>query len=143
MAIRELLHISKLNDLEKWLEKQGYIISETSKNPYEVLRTKKDKDTVIIYCKAGSKEHLSVMDKVYSLIRKFINDKKKQTNADRIRKDRQSSYDCGYEVGYNKAIDDFVEKVKNYHYILSDKINSTDYGMLIRSVEIITGKQNI
>ena len=49
----------------------------------------------------------------------------------------------GKEVGYNKAIDDFVEKVKNYHYILSDKINSTDYGMLIRSVEIITGKQNI
>ncbi len=25
-------------------------------------------------------------------------------------KDRQSSYDCGYEVGYAKAIDDFTEK---------------------------------
>ena len=25
-----------------------------------------------------------------------------------IEKDRQGSYDCGYDVGYNKAIDDFV-----------------------------------
>lgn len=26
-----------------------------------------------------------------------------------IEKDRQGSYDCGYDVGYNKAIDDFVK----------------------------------
>lgn len=85
MAIRELLHISKLNDFEKWLEEKGYMILPTSKNPYEVLRAKKDKDTVIIYQKKDSKEHLSVMDKDYSLIRRFINESKKQTNADRIR----------------------------------------------------------
>lgn len=85
MAIRELLHISKLNDFGKWLEEKGYMILPTSKNPYEVLRAKKDKDTVIIYQKKDSKEHLSVMDKDYSLIRRFINESKKQTNADRIR----------------------------------------------------------
>ncbi len=85
MASRELLHISKLNDFKKWLEEQGYMILPTSKNPYEVLRAKKDKDTVIIYCKAGSKEHLSIMDKDCSLIRRFINESKKQTNAERIR----------------------------------------------------------
>lgn len=85
MASRELLHISKLNDFGKWLEEQGYMILPTSKNPYEVLRAKKDKDTVIIYCKAGSKEHLSIMDKDCSLIRRFINESKKQTNAERIR----------------------------------------------------------
>lgn len=85
MASRELLHISKLNDFEKWLEEQGYMILPASKNPYEVLRAKKDKDTVIIYCKAGSKEHLSIMDKDYSLIQRFINESRKQTNADRIR----------------------------------------------------------
>lgn len=85
MASRELLHISKLNDFGKWLEEQGYMILPTSKNPYEVLRAKKDKDTVIIYQKKDSKEHLSVMDKDYSLIRRFINESKKQTNADRIR----------------------------------------------------------
>lgn len=85
MASRELLHISKLNDFGKWIEEQGYMILPTSKNPYEVLRAKKDKDTVIIYQKKDSKEHLSVMDKDYSLIRRFINERKKQTNADRIR----------------------------------------------------------
>ena len=30
-------------------------------------------------------------------------------------KDRQSSYDCGYEVGYAKAIDDFAELVKEMY----------------------------
>lgn len=85
MASRELLHASKLNDFGKWIKEQGYMILPTSKNPYEVLRAKKDKDTVIIYQKKDSKEHLSVMDKDYSLIRRFINESKKQTNADRIR----------------------------------------------------------
>jgi len=84
MARRELLHISKLNDFGKWLEEQGYMILPTSKNPYEVLRAKKDKDIVIIYCKASSKEHLSIMDKDYSLIRRFINESKKNVNVDRI-----------------------------------------------------------
>ncbi|MGF7145311.1 Holliday junction resolvase [Anaerotaenia torta] len=74
MATRELLHKNKLHDLEQWLEKNGYMILATSKNPYEVLRAVKDKDYVIIYCKANSKEHLSIMDKDYELIRRFIKD---------------------------------------------------------------------
>lgn len=85
MAIRALLHMNKLKDFERWLEKQGYIILPTSKNPYEILRAKKDKDTVIIYQKGDSKEHLSIMDKDYPLIRKFIRESKSETNADRIR----------------------------------------------------------
>lgn len=88
MASRELLHASKLNDFGKWIEEQGYMILPTSKNPYEVLRAKKDKDTVIIYQKNDSKEHLSVMDKDYSLIRRFINESKKQTNENRERKEK-------------------------------------------------------
>ena len=85
VANRALLHINKLKDFEKWLEKQGYMILPTSKNPYEVLRAKKDKDTVIIYQKGDSKEHLSIMDKDYPLIHKFITENKSKTNADRIR----------------------------------------------------------
>lgn len=85
MAIRALLHMNKLKDFESWLEKQGYIILPTSKNPYEILRAKKDKDTVIIYQKGDSKEHLSIMDKDYALIHKFIMESKPKTNADRIR----------------------------------------------------------
>lgn len=85
MANRALLHINKLKDFEKWLEKQGYMILPTSKNPYEILRAKKGKDTVIIYQKGDSKEHLSIMNKDYPLIRKFIRESKSETNADRIR----------------------------------------------------------
>lgn len=85
MANRALLHINKLKDFEKWLEKQGYMILPTSKNPYEILRAKKDKDTVIIYQKSDSKEHLSIMDKDYALVHKFIMESKSNTNADRIR----------------------------------------------------------
>ena len=43
MAIRALLHMNKLKDFERWLEKRGYIILPTSKNPYEILRAKKIK----------------------------------------------------------------------------------------------------
>lgn len=85
MAIRALLHMNKLKDFESWLEKQGYMILPTSKNPYEILRAKKDKDTVIIYQKGDSKEHLSIMDKDYALMHKFIMESKPKTNADRIR----------------------------------------------------------
>ena len=35
------------------------------------------------------------------------------------------------------AIDDFVHKVKEHHYILSDIINSTDYGMFTIGIEQI------
>ena len=72
MATRALLHKNKLKEFEIWLEKQGYMILTTSQNPYEVLRARKDKDTVIIYCKLAAKERLSVMDKDYALIRRFI-----------------------------------------------------------------------
>jgi len=72
MAARALLHKNRLNDLETFLENKGYMILATSKNPYEVLRARKEKDTVIIYCKSSAKEHLSVMDKDYNLIREFI-----------------------------------------------------------------------
>lgn len=85
MANRALLHMNKLKDFESWLEKQGYMILPTSKNPYEILRAKKGKDTVIIYRKGDSKEHLSIMDKDYDLIHKFMMESKLKTNADRIR----------------------------------------------------------
>ena len=77
--------MNKLKDFESWLEKQGYMILPTSKNPYEILRAKKSKDTVIIYRKGDSKEHLSIMDKDYDLIHEFMMESKLKTNADRIR----------------------------------------------------------
>lgn len=72
MATRNMLHKGKLKDFKLFLVNNGYAIVETSKNPYEVLRSKKNKDTVIIYKKDNAKEHLSVMDKDVELINKFI-----------------------------------------------------------------------
>jgi len=98
MAIRELLHKSKLNELEKWLEVQGYMILATSKNPYEVLRAKKDKDMVIIYCKADSKEHLSVMDKDYGLIRRFVKAQRMSPGKDIALLLSDSHCECGMAI---------------------------------------------
>ena len=85
MATRNILHISKLQEFEDFLETRGYMIVATSKNPYEVLRAQKDGDTVIVYKKKDAKEHLSTMDKDYHLVREFIKGQRKQSNADRIR----------------------------------------------------------
>ena len=38
---------------------------------------------------------------------------------------------------YCKGIDDFVHKIKKHHYVLSDAINSTDYGMFTVGIEQI------
>ena len=85
MATRNILHISKLHEFENFLESKGYMIVATSKNPYEVLRAQKDGDTVIVYKKKEAKEHLSTMDKDYHLVREFIKNQRKQSNAQRIR----------------------------------------------------------
>ena len=42
-----------------------------------------------------------------------------------------------FQLGYNKAIDDFVQKVKEHQYVLSDVINSKDYGMFTIGIEQI------
>lgn len=85
MATRNILHISKLQEFEDFLETKGYMIVATSKNPYEVLRAQKDGDTVIVYQKKDAKEHLSTMDKDYELVREFIKSQRKQSNAQHIR----------------------------------------------------------
>lgn len=75
MAERCLLHQNKLDLLKWWLSSRGYEIQAT-KGMYEVLRAKKGKDTVIIFKKAGAKEHLSVQQKDHNLIRQFIRETK-------------------------------------------------------------------
>lgn len=75
MAERCLLHQNKLDLLKWWLSSKGYEIQPT-KGMYEALRAKNGKDTVIIFKKAGAKEHLSVQEKDYRLIRQFIRETK-------------------------------------------------------------------
>jgi hypothetical protein len=75
MAERCLLHKNKLDLLKWWLSSKGYEI-QAIKGYYEVLRAKKDKSTVIIFKKDNAKEHLSVQQKDYRLIRQFIRESK-------------------------------------------------------------------
>lgn len=51
MAKRNVLHISKLEDLKKWLVGDGWELLSLSNNPYEVLRASKagKQNPLIIY----------------------------------------------------------------------------------------------
>lgn len=110
MATRNILHISKLQEFEDFLETKGYMIVATSKNPYEVLRAQKDGDTVIVYQKKDAKEHLSTMDKDYHLVREFIKGQRKQSNAQRIRNMTDEELaDFLFSI--------YTEKIKDYGFI--------------------------
>lgn len=87
MGKRNVLHISKLEDLKKWLVKDGWELLSLSNNPYEVLRASKaGKQNPLIIYSGKSSEHLSFADRDMPVIGAFIRDQKKpQTNADRIR----------------------------------------------------------
>ena len=76
MAERCLLHQNKLFWFKWWLCARGYEI-QANKSIYEVLRAKKDKNTVIIYKTDNAKEHLTVQQKDYRLVRQFLREIKK------------------------------------------------------------------
>ena len=87
MAKRNVLHISKLEDLKKWMVKDGWELLQLSNNPYEVLRASKaGRPNPLIIYSGKSSEHLSFADRDIPVIGAFLRDQKKpQTNADRIR----------------------------------------------------------
>jgi hypothetical protein len=87
MAKRNVLHISKLENLKKWLVKDGWQLLPLSNNHYEVLRAgKAGKQNPLVIYSAKSSEHLSFADRDMPIIGAFLRDQKKpQTNADRIR----------------------------------------------------------
>lgn len=78
MAKRNVLHISKLEDLKKWLVKDGWDLLPLSNNPYEVLRASKaGKQNPLIIYSGKSSEHLSFADRDMPVIGAFIRDQKK------------------------------------------------------------------
>jgi hypothetical protein len=87
MGKRNVLHIRKLEDLKKWLVKDGWELLSLSNNPYEVLRASKaGKQNPLIIYSGKSSEYLSFADRDMPVIGAFLRDQKKlQTNADRIR----------------------------------------------------------
>ena len=87
MGKRNVLHISKLEHLKKWLVKDGWELLPLTNNTYEVLRASKaGKQNPLIIYSGKSSEHLSFADRDMPVIGAFLRDQKKpQTNADRIR----------------------------------------------------------
>lgn len=83
MAERCLLHQNKLDLFKWWLSSKGYEI-QSPKGTYEVLRAKKGKNTVVLFKKDRAKEHLTVQDKDYSLVRQFIRETRGADNAGTI-----------------------------------------------------------
>lgn len=80
MAARCLLHQNKLDLFKWWLCSKGYEIQET-KGFFEVLRAKKGKETIIIFRQIDKKEHLTVQNKDYRLVRQFISETRGLSNG--------------------------------------------------------------
>lgn len=76
MAIRNLLHKSKLNDFKRWLINDGWEI-EPTKGLYEVLRARKgNKRPLIIHARDNNKEHVTVQDRDAHIVRAYLRDRR-------------------------------------------------------------------
>lgn len=74
MATRNILHRSKLESFKNYLKSKGWVIQDP-KGLYEVLRAvnpEVQKRPLIIY-NGKSKEHFSIDDRDFSIVRDFIN----------------------------------------------------------------------
>ena len=74
MASRNILHRSKLESFKEYLISKGWVIQDT-KGKYEALRAVNPevmKRPLIIYS-GRSKEHLSVDDRDFGIVRDYIN----------------------------------------------------------------------
>lgn len=76
MANRNTLHINHLEEFTEWLKKDGWELQDT-KGEYEVLRARKPgkKHPLIVYKKAGAKEHLTVRGTDWTVVRAFFKEK--------------------------------------------------------------------
>ena len=129
MAKRNVLQISKLENLKKWLVKDGWELLPLSNNPYEVLRASKaGKHNPLIIYSGKSNEHLSFADRDIPVIGAFIRDQKKpQTNADWIR-----------SMTENEAIEELqtaIELAKMCTQNLERKREIQAYEMAIKALE--------
>jgi len=81
MAVRNILHKSKLEDFKNWLIKEGWKIEEPI-GEYEVFRARTNKRIIIFYDKLYSKEHYTVPANCTDIVRKYLNSKKNCKDTD-------------------------------------------------------------
>ena len=80
-------------------------------------------------CLERAEEHEQLAEWLEEL-KCYKNDNDFSDYADRFHK-------IAFNSGYNNAIDDFVQKVKEHQYVLFDVINSKYYGMFTIGIEQI------
>ena len=83
-----------------------------------------------------SKLYTNIESECMKAVQRCGFDVDKEELAKALKYDREQ-YEKGYMDGYKKSIDDFVQKVKEHQYVLSDVINSKDYGMFTIGIEQI------
>lgn len=72
MAVRNLLHINKVDSFARWMEERGWL-SVPTKGVYEVLRlVKAGEKPIILYKKGGANQHVSIENRLFPIVRAFI-----------------------------------------------------------------------
>lgn len=75
MATRNLLHLSHLEEFKTWLTSKGWEV-HNPRGMYEAIRAKKDSKWIIVFRKMGAKEHLSVRDADWWIVRQFYRERR-------------------------------------------------------------------
>lgn len=83
MAIRNMLHLNKMDDFQSWLILNGWTIVK-AQGIFEVLRGKKDKRTLIIYKKTNAKQHVTVRRNDFDIVFAYFKDRKNTNDALKI-----------------------------------------------------------
>jgi len=74
MAIRNLLHLNKVEDFKKFLINKGWTLQEPT-NIFEIIRATKPKENTIVLYQRGGTDHVSIpvnMPYALSLVKEFI-----------------------------------------------------------------------
>lgn len=75
MAIRNLLHKNKLEKFKNWLDEND-IPHRDGKGEYEVIQIMTKDGWQKIYKRLNMPEHLTIQDKIYPLIKRFLKEQK-------------------------------------------------------------------
>lgn len=134
MANRCILHRNHLDAFKEWLKNDGWEIEDT-KGLYEVLRARKEgrREPLIIFEKAGAKEHLSVMDRDLEVVKAFLSVKSDEKISESVFKKIKAEIEDEKEAAYA----DFERYKVDYLGVDADDLPDDDfrYGME-RALEI-------
>ena len=121
-------------------ELSHYITVSSSPSGCDSYNAKQFKCDRYLDCESCLEDKIKEHDKQIraKAINDYYNKLNEKINTDtRLKETIKDIHDNVAREMYCKGIDDFVHKVKEHHYLLSDVINSTDYGMFTVGIEQI------